>query len=335
MPYGVRRGLKVPGEFGVGDIAGLALAGSAGIIAALVTDYQQSAESSALYTLNRWAISAGSIMGFDNIPLFAVILGLVVMGAASVFYFQPITRQGAFAQGFGLLAVVMTAIPSDLSAGIEDILNDDNLPGLSASLTTPQNGEGKAYTQIAQLNDNANKILIEDKARFSKIRNDVVPSPQSPTPDQPINAVLPIAVTQSATPSANATAALQTASRVAQYRVHLEIKFIGGFPNDVETLIRRGGLRGRLHNQDTGETFNIFRNAGGVIRYDDETIVVDAGVPARADNARLWIRIECDDHKIEQQSAVARLGETLKWKITVKETKTPMFLQRLNQVYWF
>lgn len=121
MVYGAKRGIKTPGEFGLMDIAGLGLAGAAGIVAALVTDYQQKGEASSLYTINQWAAAVGEILGFGNIPLWGVVLGLIAAGALSIFYFQPITRQGAFAQGFGLLAVLMTTVPADLVGGIESM----------------------------------------------------------------------------------------------------------------------------------------------------------------------------------------------------------------------
>ncbi|MEK7266465.1 MAG: hypothetical protein AAB227_10245 [Pseudomonadota bacterium] len=119
MAYGSKRGIKTPGEYGVMDIAGLGLAGAAGIVAALVTDYQQKGEASSLYTINQWAASLGNILGFGDVPLWMVALALVAIGAMSIFYFQPITRQGAFAQGFGLLAVLMTAVPTDLAGGLQ------------------------------------------------------------------------------------------------------------------------------------------------------------------------------------------------------------------------
>jgi len=119
MAYGAKRGIRTPGEYGFMDIAGLGLAGSAGIIAALVTDYQQKGEASSLYTINQWAATLGEIFGFGQVPLWMVAVGLIAVGAMSIFYFQPITRQGAFAQGFGLLAVIMTAAPADLASGLQ------------------------------------------------------------------------------------------------------------------------------------------------------------------------------------------------------------------------
>ena len=141
MPYGLKRGVKNPGEYNFADMFGLALAGATGIIAALVTDYQQKGEASALYTINQWVVSASRMIGLGDTPLWVVVIGLISLGAGSIFYFQPITRQGAFAQGFGLLAVMMTAVPADLAgatliglsvgrAGWPDWLAAAGAPGL-------------------------------------------------------------------------------------------------------------------------------------------------------------------------------------------------------------
>jgi len=435
MPYGVKRGLKTPGEYGFSDLAGLGLAGAAGIVAALITDYQQSAEASALYTLNRWAVSGGELLGYSSIPLWAVILGLIGIGAGSIFYFQPITRQGAFAQGFGLLAVVMTAIPSDLAGGLEDILDDGNLPGLRApigpsasvidnntivftqlsneisnsidsnnlALTTVSErnknvitgkvinitpeiqalGRSEGLTPISQLvideaqnnqksiqliNDDGKSVKLEQasfdvsadtgfnnnanenlSARISgskkatrdfvwKIKSSLVSDSRnarsSLTTSDPVTNRVHLG-TVAATTQSTASNLLQNDDGVAQYNVRLMLTFEDGLPDDVTTLIRRGQLRGRLHNEQTGQTYNLFRNAGGVLRQDGNVLIIDAGVPARSTEARLWVRIECTKHKIEVQSAQATLGAILDWPIVIKTSSTPMFLQRLNRVYWF
>jgi len=284
MAYGVKRGFKAPGEFGVSDIFGLGLAGAAGIIAALVTDFQQQGESSALFTINQWVIQAGSILGFTDIPLWMVVAGLTLAGAMSIFYFQPITRQGAFAQGFGMLAVLMTATPPDLAGGIESIT--DKLPGLEAAVMREASAEPRL-----------------------------------------INAVYAPAVMQ-AQP-------IQQRHDANKYDVHLKIIFPDGIPRDIDTMIRQGTLRGRLHNEDTNETWNIFRSAGGTMRREGNAIFIHAGVPARSDRARLWVRIECMRYTIEEQSAVATLGQTLEWTIELRRSRTPLFIQRLGKSYWF
>jgi hypothetical protein len=283
MPYGVKRGVKAPGEFGIADIFGLALAGSAGIIAALVTDYQQKGEASAIYTINQWVVSLSRMLNLGDVPLWAVIVGIIALGALSTLYFQPITRQGAFAQGFGLLAVLMTAVPADLAGGIEPPLAD--LPVI----------EPAAFKQAE-----APKILV----------------PSSVAPGQ-------------------GAALYDVQARTNKYQVKLTIVFPNGVPTDVDTMIRQGTLRGRLHNADTRSTFNLFRSAGGRIDRTSDSIIISAGVPAGRSSAVLWVRVECEGYKIEEQSAQAQLGQPLTWQITMQPSSTPLFVQRLGKSYWF
>jgi len=286
MTYGVKRGYKAPGEFGISDMFGLGLAGSAGIIAALVTDYQQSGETSALFTINQWAVTLGSILGFSDISLGMVVAGLTLVGALSTFYFQPITRQGAFAQGFGLLAVMMTAIPSDVAGGLERAPGDDDLPGLS-----------------------------EVFMREARVDNGVTNAAYQPGEARIVEA--------------------QQRRGGAKYDLHLTINFPDGIPENIDSMIRRGSIRGRLHNEGTDETWSLFRSAGGQIHREGDTLHIHAGVPARSDTARLWVRIECRGYAIQVQSATAQLGATVNWVVDMKPSSMPLFIQRFGKSYWF
>ncbi len=283
MPYGVKQGVKAPGNFTLVDMLGLALAGSAGIIAALVTDYQQSGEASALFTINQWVVQFGSLIGLTDIPLWMVVLGMTAVGAGSIFYFQPITRQGAFAQGFGLLAVLMTAVPADLAGGIEGI--GDNLPGLESVSTTREASMGARIYQ----------------ASYSTAQ--YIPA--------------------------------QSSREAAKYKVRLTVNFPEGLPDDVDTMIRRGSLRGRLHNEDLNQTWNLFRTSGGTVRRQGNSLVIEAGVPARSNNARLWVRVEAEGYAIEVQSYDASLDAPVNWVVDMTPSSTPLFMQRLNKSYWF
>lgn len=286
MAYGTKRGFKSTGEYSMGDIAGLALAGAVGIIAAVVTDYQQQGETSALYTINQWVVAAAKMLGFGDVPLWVVIAGLVGIGAGSIFYFQPITRQGAFAQGFGLLAVLMTAVPSDLAGSLETVVGGD-LPGLQpASYREAKLGDGVQHASFAA--GEARVVLAQAE-------------------DDP----------------------------AASYEVTITVNFPNGLPDEYETMIRKGTLRGRLHNQQMDATYNIFRAGGGIIEQRGKSLIIRAGVPARSEAATLWVRIECDGYTIEEQSSEARLGSPLNWTIDMQASNVPLFIQRLRKSYWF
>lgn len=287
--YGMKRGIKAPGEFGISDMLGLGLAGSAGIVAALVTDYQQQGEASALYTINRWVVTAGEILGFGQVPLWAVVLGLIGLGAGSIFYFQPITRQGAFAQGFGLLAVMMTAVPADIGAGLAStgaVLPDLEPVALEREAAFEGGIMTATFSEGARAENEARVIEVQDR-------------------------------------------------QAARYVVELRIDFVNGVPDDIDQMIRKGTLRGRLHNSDTGETFNLFRSAGGNIMMRGDSLIIRTGVPARTASAKLWVRIECESYAIEETSMTATLSNPLNWTIEMRPSSTPLFIQRLNKSYWF
>jgi hypothetical protein len=113
------------------------------------------------------------------------------------------------------------------------------------------------------------------------------------------------------------------------------VRFPNGLPDDINAMIRRGAFRGRLHNEDTGQTYNLFRSVGGMVQREGDSLVVRAGVPARSQVARLWVRIECENYAIEVQSAQARLGDRLDWTITMQPSSVPLAIQRLGKSYWF
>jgi hypothetical protein len=292
MAYGVKRGVRAAGEYNLMDLGGLALAGAAGIVAALVTDYRQKGESSALYTINRWVADLGDLVGYGQVPLWTVVVGLIVLGAGSIFYFQPITRQGAFAQGAGLLAVIMTATPSDLAGALAPAAGGtfDELDSISY---TEISGEPEDFAKIAART--APAVFSQGEMRTLQVQE----------------------------------------TRAARYEIRLEIVFPDGVPDDIDAKIRRGLLRGRLHNPDTGSTYNLFRNAGGDMIMRGDSLIIAAAVPARSSETTLWVRIECDGYAIEEQSAAATVSRGLEWTVNMRESSTPLFMQRLGKSYWF
>ena len=292
MAYGVKRGVRAAGEYNLMDLGGLALAGAAGIVAALVTDYRQKGEASALYTINRWVAELGELVGYGQVPLWVVVVGLITLGAGSIFYFQPITRQGAFAQGAGLLAVIMTATPSDLAGALSPVIGG-NLQELESISYTEISGEPEDFSKIASRT--APSVFSQGELRTIQVQE----------------------------------------TRAARYVVRLEIVFPNGVPDDIDSKIRRGVLRGRLHNPDTCSTYNLFRNAGGEMVVRGNTLVIAAAVPARSAETTLWVRVECEGYAIEEQSAQAKTTTELDWTVDMKPSSTPLFMQRLGKSYWF
>ena len=121
----------------------------------------------------------------------------------------------------------------------------------------------------------------------------------------------------------------------SKYDVHLTINFPDGLPAEVSTMIRRGSLRGRLHNEDTNQTWDLFKSSGGTIRQQGNSLIIHAGVPARAQDARLWVRVEAQGYAIQIESYSASVSDTVEWTVDMEPSGMPLFIQRLNKSYWF
>lgn len=297
MSYGQRRPYK-DGGFGFGDFFGLGVAGSTGIVAALFADYQQKGEASALYVLNRWVIQATSMLGLPAAPLWMVVLALIVIGGISIFYFQPVTRQGAFTQGFALLATVMTLSPTDLAGGLAPNLYQ-KLPAVDPAL----------FEQPA-----------EQPGRDAMLGRD--------------NGLLHNAVY---TPGAAAYAPAQyvRVAQAAQFNVRLQIDFPNGLKEDLQSMIRKGTVRGRLYNADSGGRFNLFSTAGAQVSMQGNQLIILCGVPAKANTATLWVRVEADGYEIQTTSISAKIDNPVNWQISMAPSDTPLIVQRLNKPYRF
>lgn len=286
MAYGERRGFRRPGEYSPADILALAASSGGGLTAALATDYVQKGQSSALFQISQWTVAAGQAAGLGDLPLWTVALTLIGLGATSVLYFQPLTRLGAFARGFGLIAAAMAATPMQFAAGLPAAGPFDR--GLAPALfidVAPANPEFGA--QSARGAGGAQAFAVQDVA-----------------PD-------------------------------ARFNLGLTIAFPGGTPADFAEQVRTGRVRGRLHNEATGESYDLFRGGGAEIAAGADSIRIAAGVPTSKAKATLWVRIEVEGFAIEIQSAEASLARPLEWTITMRESKIPLAIQRLGKSYWF
>jgi hypothetical protein len=119
------------------------------------------------------------------------------------------------------------------------------------------------------------------------------------------------------------------------YQLVLSVHFPNGLRDDLRNMSRHAAIRGKLYDEGTGETYNLFRTVGSDLSMSDETLVVRASVPAKSGDANLWVRIETAGYAIEEQSAEARAGEMLEWRIDMRPSATPLVWQRLGKSYWF
>ena len=302
MAYGELRGRKAPGEFNFADYFGFASAGSVGIIAAILVDLQQSADASALFVMNKWISNFSGLLGFGELPLYVVVLILMALGAASIIYFQPVTMQSAFIQGFSVLAALMTLAPADLGGSLEAPMEmDDELPPPAEASLQPQ---------------------IRNAAYMGSLGGAGVRGGIQP-------AVYQKAVAQVETVS------LQRDGAAQGYNLTLVITFPNGLREDASTMIRRGTLRGRVYNSATEKSYNMFRSSGAEAKMTGNRLTIRTSLDGTDDTTKVYARVEAAGYAITIEEFEASIGRNPNWEINMTPSNTPLFLQRLGKSYWF
>ncbi|MEM7740027.1 MAG: hypothetical protein AAF225_04435 [Pseudomonadota bacterium] len=265
MAYGDNRRISVDRSFGFFSITALATAASLGIGAAVIVDLLQQREASALFVINRWILDLTSLLSIADIPLYGVMLILMAIGGVSVMFLQPVTFRGAFGQGFGLLAALVTIAPSDLG--------------------TPLAGP--------------------DTVMFEPVSPSLEP----------------------------ASLAAATQRHRDHYDLRIQIIFPNGLESDVYTMIRRNRLAGRVYDTSTGVSYNLFRNTGAQIDYEDGVLRIEAQIRGSAERTELKSRVEASGYSIRETSFTAREGANPVWTIRMEPSNQPLVLQRLRHSY--
>ena len=135
-----------------------------------------------------------------------------------------------------------------------------------------------------------------------------------------------------------ATGAIRTSASLARaegYAVRIRVNFPEGLSGDIEAMIQRGTLRGRLWNETAGRTYNLFRSGGGELEFENGTLFIETTLPGEAATATLWTRIEAEGYAIQVENYMARKGANPVWTINMRPSGRPLFLQRMGQSYRF
>lgn len=295
MAYGERSGRRAGGEYSAFDKIGMGLAAAIGIAVATAVDLVQSDETSALFVFNKWVSKLTDTLGVGGVPLYGVVLLLMLIGALSILYFQPITFRGAFVQGFGVLAAIMTVAPSDLGAPL------------------PGSGEGVATTERFEALPEGQDVedAFGDEINYRPGRNGA--------------SLYPVA-------------AVIQPEQVGGYTIRMKIVFPEGLEEDMASMIRKGHLRGRLHDETTGRTYNLFRNSGADLVYRNNTIYIVTRLPDvdpqnDREETTLAARVEAAGYKITEERFSAREGVNPIWEIQMTPGGAPLMLQRLQRPY--
>jgi hypothetical protein len=277
MAYG-DRARNSARSFGPLSIFGVSLASAFGIGTAVVVDLLQQREASALFVLNRVMMDLTSLLGLGALPLYGVMLVLMTVGGLSIFFLQPQTMRGAFVQGFGLLATVLTIAPSDLGAPLDAPSSQPAMLNNAGLAPVGGGGERLVRASAAQRSD-------------------------------------------------------QAAS--TSYQLRLQIEFPEGLPSDLETMLRRRKLTGKLFNPETGVRYDLFRNSGAELSFENDILRIRTDVRGADGSADLKLLVEADGYKILEDEFAAQSGPNRIWSVTMEPSNMPLVVQRLRHSYSF
>lgn len=154
-----------------------------------------------------------------------------------------------------------------------------------------------------------------------------LPAPFESAPFEDGAAAIPASF---AVPAAAAATAVQDG-----YGVRMRIVFPEGLPDDIEQMVDDGTLRGRLHNEETRKTYNLFLSGGGELSYEDGSLRVATRLPGGAAQATLVARIEAAGYEIRTESVAVAQGPNPVWTIEMTPSGQPLFLQRMGNSYKF
>lgn len=119
------------------------------------------------------------------------------------------------------------------------------------------------------------------------------------------------------------------------YSIRMQIVFPDGLPEDIEDMVDTGALRGRLHNETSRRTYNLFLSGGGELDYTNNTLRIATRLPGSKDTATLVARIEAAGYTIRSESVQVRQGANPVWTIRMEASGSPLFIQRMGRSYKF
>lgn len=305
-------------------------AGGAGVTVALISDFVQKGDASALLVMNTFLNSSLDL----SVPILYQAIALLVAGAIAVFVFDPRTKRSAFTMGASILAIFMTIMPvqnyEDLVPIVEEVL-----PFLDMDNEFMGNENGTA-------SEESDADVVPDDAAF------LVPQP---TPNEsgsmhrakaipPTNrnfvraGLFPVILDRTADNGAGTAALSNLLTRVQGERIAVVVSVSVPNGNGLPKL------SARLHDATTNRTWDISslgraqRTETGYQVYYSTSIV-----PGRSSNdvlAHLYVRVEAPGYVIaEDDNKVSNTNTRVTLNVDLEPTQTPLLIQRLNKSYKF
>jgi len=301
-----------PHRFSAAKLVIMMLTGTAGVAAALVTDFIAKGEASAILKMSILLNQTFNM----SIPLGYLTVALLATGPIAVLFAQPRTLRAAFYAGASVLAVAMAGTPIEKLERVAPLLAFDTpvpeetliLPAPSAteSMISPgvMSPAGRATAGLQTLEEN--------------------------------RALDPGAIINGAVSPSSAQQAADLSLPV------VPVQMAPSIPVTVQVMLPEGEplskMSARLHDTVSGQTWDLgvgrAEEKDGAYRVKFTANIVPQDEEARP-LAHLYVRIEADGYAIaEADRPVSRMGPVV-LPINLVESDVPIWLQRFNKPYKF
>ncbi len=290
---------------GIFSLAAMLIAGAAGVASALVADFVQKGDSSAIIVMNSFVNQSLNL----NLPLGYLALMMLGAGALSVFVFEPATKRAAYYTGASILAVLMTTMPVDeLDKALplfEEILNLDD----------PDDAAYLDFNNLSTTQEIAGAPCFD-------VKGSVLPLIKASYMDGPVTNIA----------CSNGRAMGQ--AKVMPIAVDdLSVTVAVSLPQG-----QMPRIAARLHDDISGSTWRLTggranrTDTGYIVRYQLSIPASEARTGMLAD---LHVRIEANGFKIAHEHAQVTTRRPVVIAVAMIQSDTPLWLQKLNTPYRF
>ncbi|MCP5433329.1 MAG: hypothetical protein H6923_08685 [Alphaproteobacteria bacterium] len=276
---------------GAGQTVSLSLAGAIGVAAAIVADFVQKGDASAV---NQVQTYLWNYFGLE-IPHLAIAGLLILAGSAAVFVNEPTTKRAAFTTGASVLAILMTLMPVSERP---TLASDPTVVGIPASTSQPEATPAP-----------------ESHGAVNSLRGDVQPTSfemRSPSVE-----TRPLVRVQTATVPCEIVITLPGAQLTAINTSEISVVL----HDDISRATFRlaSPVRATGTSNEVTLVYAARMPVGGSKRTATGVLVAD-----------LQVRVEAPNYKIAFASAqVSDLTVTTRMELTLVPSSTPLQLQRL------
>lgn len=307
------------------------IAGGTGVAVALISDFVQKGDASALLVMNTFLNSSLDL----NVPILYQAIALLVAGAIAVFVFDPRTKRSAFTMGASILAIFMTIMPvqnyEDLVPIVEDVLP---LLDFQGDIIGNENATEGDESDAGAAPDDAAFILPQPSS------NELGTAHRAEGIDTSHRNIVragffPVILDRTADNKAG-TAAFDNLLTRVQSEVRIPVVVSVSVPSG-NGLPK---LTARLHDSTNDRTWDISSLGRAQRTENGYQIVYSTSVPPGASSngvlAHLYVRVEAAGYVIaEDDEEVSTIGTRVTLNLDLEPTQTPILIQRLNRSYKF